>query len=194
MAKTLYITSTKLKRDSALGSTVDDNLIQPYIMIAQDRWILPAIGTRLEDKLNTLIDADEVDETENAAYKKLLEEYIAPALVQLAFVELAYVVRIKFANNAVTINSSEQGQTASSSDIKLVVEQSTEIGMFYRQQMINYLQFNQSSFPEYTNNTGSDLSPSARNYFGGLNVYPKIPTDNKLRAIANALGVRYYNT
>lgn len=194
MARTLYITTTKLKRDSALGSTVDDNLIQPYIMIAQDRWILPAIGTNLENKLNALIEADQVEEAENAAYKKLLEDFIAPALVQLAFVELAYVVRIKFANNSVTINNSEQGQSASASDIKIVVEQSTEIGMFYRQQMINYLQFNQSSFPEYTTNTGSDLSPSARNYFGGLNVYPRIPTDNKLRAIANALGVRYYNS
>lgn len=189
---TLYISSSKLKRDSALGSTVDDNLVQPYIKIAQDRWILPALGTKLANKLNTLIDADEVGDAGNEKYKTLLEDYIQPCLVQLSFVELAYPLRLKFANNSVTLNSSEQGQTASASDIKIVVEQSTEIGMFYRQRMIEWLQFNQLA--EYTNNTGADLSPSQRNYFGGLNVYPRIPTDNKLKSIATALGVRYYNS
>ncbi len=189
---TLYISSSKLKRDSALGSTVDDNLVQPYIRIAQDRWILPALGTKLSDKINALIDADQVGDAGNEKYKELLEDYIQPCLVQLTFVELAYPLRLKFANNSVTLNSSEQGQTASTSDIKIVVEQSTEIGMFYRQRMIEYLQFNH--LPEYTNNTGADLSPSQRNYFGGLNVYPRIPTDNKLKAIATALGIRYYNT
>ena len=100
---------------------------------------------------------------------------------------------MKFANNSVIVSNSEQGSAASLTDIKVVVEQSNEIGMFYRQRMITYLQFNSGLFPEYTANTGSDLSPSQRNYFGGLNVYPRIPTDNQIKSIATALGIRYYN-
>ena len=37
MATTLYISASKLKRDTALGASVDDNLLTPYINIAQDR-------------------------------------------------------------------------------------------------------------------------------------------------------------
>jgi len=167
--------------------------LQPYIKIAQDRWILPALGTELENKISALIDADEVANPGNEAYATLLNDYIQPCLVQLAFTEVAYVVRMKFANNSVVVNGSEQGSAASLTDIKVIVEQSNEIGMFYRQRMITYLQFNSGSFPEYTSNTGADLSPSQRNYFGGLNVYPRIPTNNQLKAVATALGIRYYN-
>ena len=109
MATTLYISSSKLKRDTALGSTVDDNLLQPYIKIAQDRWILPALGTELENKISALIDADEVANPGNEAYATLLNDYIQPCLVQLAFTEVAYVVRMKFANNSVIVSNSEQG-------------------------------------------------------------------------------------
>jgi len=188
---TLYISSSLLKRDTALGSTVDDNLLQPYIRIAQDRWILPALGTKLDDYLKTQVDADTV----TGAYQTLLEEYIQPCLVQLAFTEVAYVVRLKFSNNSVITNSSEQGQPSGVSDIKRVVEQSQEIGMFYRERLIEYLLFNASSFPQYVQNTGADLSPSRRNYFGGLNVYPEIRwDDNQLKSLATALGVRYLPT
>jgi hypothetical protein len=187
---TLFISSTLLKRDTALGSTVDDNLLQPYIRIAQDRWILNALGTQLDTYLKKQIDADTV----TGAYQTLLEDYIQPALVQLSFVEVAYVVRLKFANNSVIVNSSEQGQAASMSDIRKVVEQSTEIGMFYRERLIEYLSFNSSSFPQYTQNTGADLTPSRRNYFGGLNVYPRVSDNNQLKAFATAIGVRNYNS
>tara|TARA_R110002153_G_scaffold1511_4_gene7775 strand:+ start:5098 stop:5670 length:573 start_codon:yes stop_codon:yes gene_type:complete len=187
---TLYISSSLLKRDTALGSTVDDNLLQPYIRIAQDRWILPALGTKLDDYLKTQVDADTV----TGAYQTLLEDYIQPCLVQLAFSEVAYVVRLRFANNSVITNSSEQGQPSSTTDIKRVVEQSQEIGMFYRERLIEYLCFNASSFPQYVTNTGADVSPSRRNYFGGLNVYPELNwNDNQLKAFASAIGVRYLN-
>tara|TARA_R110000823_G_scaffold70608_10_gene162852 strand:+ start:1632 stop:2201 length:570 start_codon:yes stop_codon:yes gene_type:complete len=187
---TLYISSSLLKRDTALGSTVDDNLLQPYIRIAQDRWILNVLGTKLDDYLKAQIDADTV----SGNYQTLLQEYIQPALVQLAFAEVAYVVRLRFANNSVIVNSSEQGQAASMSDIRKVVEQSNEIGMFYRERLIEYLCFNASLFPEYTSNSGADLSPSRRNYFGGLNVYPTVPTNNQVKAFASAIGIKYLNS
>ena len=167
-----------MKRDTALGSTVDDNLLQPYIRIAQDRWILNVLGTKLDNALKAKVDADTV-----AGDYKIL----------LAFTEVAYVVRLRFSNNSVITNSSEQGQPSGMSDIRRVVEQSQEIGMFYRERLIEYLCFNAGLFPEYTTNTGADLSPSRRNYFGGLNVYPRVPTDNQLKAFASAIGLKYLN-
>ena len=52
---TLYISSTRLKKDTALGGSVDDNLIMPYILLAQDMYILPILGTDLDTKLKTEI-------------------------------------------------------------------------------------------------------------------------------------------
>ena len=190
MATTLYISASKLKRDTALGSTVDDNLLTPYINIAQDRQILPALGTELDNYLKTQIAAGT---PLSGSYLTLVEDYIQPALVQFAFCEVAYVVRLRFSNNSVTVPTSEQGSPASISDIKEVVQRANEIAMFYRERMIDFIQNNTATLPEYNQNSGSDLSPSQRNYFGGLNVYPKITDDNQLKALAGALGIKYFN-
>ena len=100
---------------------------------------------------------------------------------------------MRFSNNSVTVPTSEQGSPASISDIKEVVQRANEIAMFYRERMIDFIQNNTATLPEYNQNTGSDLSPSQRNYFGGLNVYPKITDDNQLKALAGALGIKYFN-
>ena len=48
---TLFISTDRLKKDSALGGSVDDNLLLPYILMSQDRYILPYLGTDLYNKL-----------------------------------------------------------------------------------------------------------------------------------------------
>ena len=53
--RTLYISSTRLKKDSAIGGSVDDDLIMPYILLAQDMNILPVLGTDLYEALKTKI-------------------------------------------------------------------------------------------------------------------------------------------
>lgn len=187
---TLYTSTSVLKRDTALGTAVDDNLLRPYIRIAQDRWILPALGTQLDNKLKTDIAAG----TLTGNYLILVRDYIEPCLVQLAFTEVAYVLRVRFSNNSVTVPDSEQGSSAGVQDIKLVVDRANQIGMFYRERLVDYLCENSSLFPEYSTNTGADISPNRDNYFGGLNIYPNAIPDRTLAAIASAIGAKgYYN-
>jgi hypothetical protein len=192
MSQVYFVSPARVKRDTALGSTVDEDIIHPYIQIAQDRHIWTALGTKLYDKLKDDI-AGVAGATLTGAYKTLVEDYIQPALVQFVFVELAYVVRLRFSNNSITIADSEVGSQASVDDVRLVKEQTESIAMFYRQRMIDYLCDNTSSFPEFSSNTGSDLSPSSRNYYGGLNVYPRVPYSNKVKAFLEAIGDRRYN-
>lgn len=183
MSQVYFLSAARVKRDTALGTTVDEDLIHPYIQIAQDRHIWTALGSRLYDKLKADIPNSVV-----APYTTLLQEYIQPALTQFVFVEMAYVMRLRFSNNAVTIADSEVGSSASIDDIKLVKEQAESIAMFYRERLVEYLCDNQSLFPEYSANTGSDLSPSTKNYFGGLNLYPTMPFSNRYKAYLQAIG------
>ena len=122
-----------------------------------------------------------------------MRDYIQPALVQLSFVEVAFVLRLRFSNNSVTIADSEQGVSAQASDIKLVTDRSSAIGMFYRERLLDYLCQNSSLFPTYNQNTGADLSPNRDNYFGGLNIYPNAISNRKLEAIAAAIGANFNN-
>ena len=73
-SQALFCSANRLKRDTAIGGSVDDDLIRPYVYMAQQRWILPVLGTDLYNKLCDDIDTNSV----TAAYATLLNDYIIP--------------------------------------------------------------------------------------------------------------------
>jgi len=100
MSQALFVSANRLKRDTAIGGSVDDDLIRPYVFMAQQRWILPVLGTKLYDKITTDIDAGNV----SGNYATLLNDYIIPSTVQYSFVQLVPFLRLRFVNNAVVVN------------------------------------------------------------------------------------------
>ena len=162
----LFTSPRIIKRDTPLGSQVDDNLILPYIRMAQDKEILPYLGTKLFDKLKDDIDAN----TLTGVYQTLVDDYLVASLVQFTFAMVAPMIRVRFSNNSVTVVSSEQGQTANRDDIKPIVDQARQMGEFYRERMVEHIHHNIANFPEYNTNTGEQMSPTRNNYFEGLNL------------------------
>ena len=153
MSQALFVSSNRLKRDTAIGGSVDDDLIRPYVYLAQQRWILPVLGTDLYNKLSSDIDSGSV----TGVYKTLLEDYVIPATVQYAFVQLVPFLRLRFVNNAVVVMDSEQSTAATYDDLKPLMDQALDMAQFYRQRIIDYLCDNSGSYPEYLSNSGSDI-------------------------------------
>ena len=186
---TLFISATRLKKDTALGGSVDDNLIMPYILLAQDMNILPVLGTDLYEALKTKINGG----TLTGDYKTLMETYIQPALVQFSFSQLAPYLRLRFVNNAVVVmGATEQSSSATYDDIKPLMDTATDAAEFYRQRMIDYLRNNSSLFPEYTSNTGSDLDPTTRNYYSGINL-DEAPISNRMKNFLQGANITTYD-
>jgi hypothetical protein len=186
---TLYISATRIKKDTALGGSVDDNIIMPYILLAQDMFILPILGTDLDAKLKSDIQGGSL----TGAYKTLVETYIQPSLVQFSFAELAPFLRLRFVNNAVVImGANDQSSSASYEDIKPLIDRAKDAAEFYRQRLIDYIRNNTSSFPEYNTNTGSDLDPTTRNYYSGINLDSNVPRSNKLKSFLQGADITIY--
>ena len=186
---TLYISSTRLKKDSAIGGSVSDDLIMPYILLAQDMSILPILGTDLDAKLKSDIQGSSL----TGAYKTLVETYIQPALVQFAFVSLVPYLRLRFVNNAVVVmGATDQSASATYDDLKPVMDTATDAAEFYRQRCIDYLRNNSSSFPEYSSNTGADLDPTTRNYYAGINLDKNVARSNRLKNYLQGAGITVY--
>ena len=187
---TLYISSTRLKKDSALGGSVSDDLIMPYILLAQDMNILPILGTDLDAKLKSEIQAG----TLAGVYKTLVETYLQPALVQYSFVSLLPYLRLRFVNNAVVVmGATDQSSSATYDDLKPVMDTATDAAEFYRQRMIDYLRNTSSSFPEYSSNTGADLDPTTSNFFAGIQLEPTAPMSNRLKSYLQGAGITIYD-
>ena len=186
---TLYISATRIKKDTALGGSVDDNIIMPYILLAQDMFILPILGTDLDTKLKADIQGGSL----TGAYKTLAETYIHPSLVQFAFAELAPFLRLRFVNNAIVImGANDQSSSASFEDIKPLMDRAKDAAEFYRQRLIDYIRNNTSSFPEYNTNTGADLDPTTRNYYAGMNLDVNVPRSNQLKAFLQGADITIY--
>ena len=187
---TLYISSTRLKKDSAIGGSVSDDLIMTYILLAQDMHILPILGTDLDAKLKSEIQAG----TLAGVYKTLVETYLQPALVQYSFVSLLPYLRLRFVNNAVVVmGATDQSSSATYDDLKPVMDTATDAAEFYRQRMIDYLRNNTSSFPEYSSNTGADLDPTTSNFFAGIQLEPTAPMSNRLKSYLQGAGITIYD-
>ena len=186
---TLYISATRLKKDSAIGGSVEDDLIMPYILLAQDMNILPILGTDLDAKLKAEIQAGSLA----GAYKTLVEDYIQPALVQFSFVSLVPYLRLRFVNNAVVVmGATDQSSSASYEDLEPVMNTATDAAEFYRQRAIDYLRDNTSSFPEYSSNSGADLDPTVNNYFAGINLEPTAPRSNRFKSFLQGADITIY--
>jgi hypothetical protein len=186
---TLMISATRLKKDTALGGSVSDDLIMPYILLAQDMYILPVLGTDLDAKIKSEIQAD----TLAGDYKTLVETYIQPALVQFAFAELAPFMRLRFVNNAIVVmGATDQSSSATYDDLKPLIQRATDAAEFYRQRCIDYLRNNSSSFSEYTSNTGADLDPTTRNYYAGINLDCNVPRSNRAKSFLQGANITIY--
>ena len=186
MSQALFVSANRLKRDTAIGGSVDDDLIRPYVYMAQQRWILPVLGTKLYDKISADIDAGNV----TGDYETLLNDYIIPSTVQYSFVQLVPFLRLRFVNNAVVVMNSEQSTAATFDDLKPLMDQALDMATFYRERLIDYLCENSDLFPEYTSNTGADLSPTRSNYTQGMNLDYNV-TDLKLEAFLTGAGIKY---
>ena len=186
---TLFISATRLKKDTALGGSVDDNLIMPYILLAQDMNILPVLGTDLYEKLKSDVQGGSL----TGAYKTLVETYIQPALVQFAFSTLAPYLRLRFSNNSVVVmGATEQSSSATYDDIKPLMDTATDAAEFYRQRLIDYLRNNSSSFSEYKSNSGADLDPTTNNYFAGINLDVNVPRSNRVKSFLQGADITIY--
>ncbi len=159
---TLFISSAKLKNDSALSGSVDDNMIHPYILNAQTKEIFPYLGTDLYDKLIT-----DIGGTPSGVYKTLLDDYIAPAMLQWTLYECSVSMLFKYRNKSVSTKNSENSNPVDYRDLQFLRDDWKNKAEERDKRLINYLCDNESKYPKYTASS-DDLSPRKTAYQEGF--------------------------
>ena len=183
---TLLISADTLKQNTTISQSIDENLIHPVILMAQDRYILPVLGTDLFEKLKT-----EIAGTPSGVYLTLLKDYVQKCLCQFTLATLYPVLRIRATNHSLVQMNNEQGSAVSEDQMQPLISTAIDMGEFYRERLIDYLTNNSSSFPEYTSNTGSDLSPTTRNFYSGINMDTNFNSRSELeKAVLVAAGFK----
>jgi|TARA_R110000824_G_scaffold39670_1_gene119705 hypothetical protein len=183
MAYVLFISEQKLKDSTAINLNVDVDILLPFVREAQKLYVETALGTNLTQKLKDEITAG----TLAGAYKTLVDEYIGDMLPGYSLYHALPYLRFKVENGNIYSKTSETGNALSTSEAQEFREEVLNTASYYRERLIDYIRNNISSFPEYSTNSGADVSPSIENYYSNMNLErPRQGTELTLRDFLSA--------
>ena len=168
MAKALFITTQDIKRYSVLSGNVDPDKFIYMVEIAQDTEVQNYLGTQLLEKIQDLILLGTINDPANVAYKTLLETYVKPMTIYWALTCYMPFAAFTVANGGVYKHTSESAETVSKDEVDYLVESYRSIAQFYTNNFIDFMVYNQTTYPEYNANTNDDIFPDTANAdFGG---------------------------
>jgi len=163
MAQALFVTRDDIVKFTALNGNIDTDKFLQWIKVAQDIHIQNYLGTKLFNKINDGIVAGNLANP----YLMLLNVYIKPMVIHWSMVEYMPFAAYTIANKGVYKHGSENSTNVEKSEVDFLVEKERSIAQNYTRRFIDYMCFNQSSFPEYNTNSNADVYPDKQADFGG---------------------------
>lgn len=163
MAEALLITRKDVVKFTAMNGNVDtDNFIQ-FVKIAQDKHIENYLGTDLLEAIQTKITSG----TLTGDYLTLVNTWVKPCLIHWAMVEYLPFAAYNIANKGIFKHTSENAENASKEEVDFLMEKERDTAQYYTNRLIEYLSFNNSTYPEYNSNNNEDVSPDKNANFEG---------------------------
>lgn len=163
MAEALLISRNDIVKFTALNGNIDTDSFIQWIKVAQDIHIQNYLGTNLLEKIKT----DIINNTLANPYLSLLTTYVKPMLIHWAMVEYLPFSAYTIANKGVFKHTSENATSVEKNEVDFLVEKERMIAQNYTERFITYINFNNSLFPEYNNNSNADMFPSTQNNYTG---------------------------
>jgi hypothetical protein len=166
----LLISTEDVKKFTIANGNLDADDFIEYIKISQDITIQNYLGSQLYKKLQDLILSDEINNEEFADYRSLLVTYIKPMLVHWAMVYYLPFAAYTLSNKGLFKHSSESATNVDKAEVDYLVEKERDIAESYTQRFIDFMCFNQSTYPEYNSNSNEDVNPDTNNFYGGWQI------------------------
>jgi hypothetical protein len=183
----LFINETLIKSRTAISDAIDGKQIKPVIKLAQDKYIMPALGSTFYNRLQDGIEIGDLSQDE----KNLLDNYITDALCWFTIAEMVISTSFQFFSKGVMQKTSEDSSSPSKGQLDLLERKYMSNGEFYKQRLIDYLRENSTMFEEYlTIGGGYDvIAPQIQAYTSPI----YLGRTNKMRKISN-LDLPYEST
>lgn len=161
--KALFITLDELKRKSIFDGNLDTDKLIQFVEVAQDTNIQLQLGTKLYDKLQ----ADIIANNLTGNYLTLVNDYIKPMLIWYSQTAYLPFAAYQVSNGGVFKHSSENSVSVETEEINMLVNKAKDTAEFYTERFIQYMNFNSNLFPEFISNQDEGIYPERDiNYTG----------------------------
>jgi hypothetical protein len=161
----LIISENYLKQNGVINDNADMKVITPTIVLVQDIYIHPILGSSLFNEIVAQIDAENV----SAANENLLDNYILPTMLWYTLCECTPVFKYRYMNKGVLVKNSENSTPADLQEIQYLMDRWKNNAELYAERATKFLCANTTTYPLYTLNPDSDdIKPNKTNYTNGL--------------------------
>lgn len=158
----LFINEELVKNRTAISHGIDGKQILPVIKLAQDKYLMPALGTSLFNRLQEGVSNNDLNTDE----KTLLNDYITDTLLWFTIGEMVMSTAYQFFSKGVFQKTSEESNAPSKGQLELLQRNYMSNGEFYKTRLIDYLRENSELFEQYLNyGSGFDvIAPQVKAY------------------------------
>jgi len=156
----LFINADYIKRYTNLNNSVQDDVMKPSILLAQDKYVQQYLGTDLYDYLLAQIQAGTLADD----YLSLVDNHVLKVALWWTMVELLPNLQSKVDNGSIVNRTSDNSQPASGQEVYGLSNQARDNAQFYTERMVDFICDNTDLFPQYSTNSGSDMNPTKDPY------------------------------
>lgn len=173
MARALFFQESFFYKNSPVDENVNYDVIRPVVWDCQELFIQDVLGSTLYDALKAEIVTNGGTLT-TARFVTLVNNYVAPCLLNYTLVEAQITMLFKMRNKSVMTDRSDYSDPIEFSQHKYLKDEYRIKAEQYAEKIERYLCANSSTFPEYTTYTSSDQvraqnqRPTTTLYMGGV--------------------------
>ena len=165
MATQLFINRTDLVRNSIMDGNISTDKFIQFVKIAQEIDVLQIMGTDLYNGLSAAM--PNIEDSSNVRWKTILDDYIVPMLIWYAQSNYYPFAAYQVKQGGVFKHTSENSISVDKNEVDFLVEKARTNAEWYSRRFIDFMSFNQATYPEYTSNTNDDIYPSYDSTFNG---------------------------
>jgi hypothetical protein len=184
----LFVSEEKIKSYTSIHESVSPEDLTPYVLQAQDIYLLNYLGQTFYTQLKEQITNGAIS-TPN---RWLLDNYIGSILVNYAMYHALPFLKYKVFNKSILSPTQENAGSIGLDELKFLQNQVREVAESYVDQMQIYLANHLSDYPAYGNANSTDgMAPDKKTpYFGGLQTNSKFFNYRKYKNYPYGNGTR----
>ena len=147
MQNILLISEDFVKSNSELTDNMFGKYLLPSIRTSQELYLQPILGKTLYNTIIDIVADGSITDTENGAFKELLDDYIQPYLLERVLADLIPIVSAKVANLGTLHSKDEYVENLSVADAEKLQHIHIVKADAYCKRMQEYLLDNADVFP-----------------------------------------------
>lgn len=163
--KVLFLSVDYLRDNTVINGNVDSEILEPFILLAQNVHIETIVGTKLYNDLISEIIADSL----TVDNQTLLDDYLQPALLQWSLYEALPFINYKLTNKAVSTKNSDNSDAVELDELHYLRTTVKDVAEYMSERATKFLKTNETTYPLYLLNSECDeIKPNKTNYFSGI--------------------------